>query len=109
MTINEGEIPSIPGSVVYVPVYRPKIPGSSTTGICRNPLIQRLVLTSVKPLAARTGQIPGYFPGSREFRRRPAAQNIPSPKMPSSGSRPASTRLPIRSRRVSEVPPPKVP
>ena len=36
-------------------------------------------------------------------------QNIPSPRMPSTGSTPARTRLPIRSRRVSVVPPPKVP
>src|SRR5438045_1205668 len=31
------------------------------------------------------------------------------PRPPSAGSRPAITRLPTRSRRVSDVPPPKVP
>jgi hypothetical protein len=36
-------------------------------------------------------------------------QNAPSPKIPSAGSTPASTRLPIKSRSVSVVPPPRVP
>ena len=42
-------------------------------------------------------------------RRDHTAQNMPIPRMPSTGSRPASTRLPMRSRRVSVVPPPRVP
>jgi len=36
-------------------------------------------------------------------------QNMPRPRMPSVGSMPARTRRPISSRKVSEVPPPRVP
>src|SRR5260370_42410932 len=36
-------------------------------------------------------------------------QKAPRPKIPSTGSSPAMTRLPINSRRFSEVPPPSVP
>jgi hypothetical protein len=42
-------------------------------------------------------------------RRDHIGQNMPIPRMPSTGSRPARTRLPMRSRRVSVVPPPRVP
>src|SRR2546429_313639 len=46
-----------------------------------------------------------------ELRERgpPRGQNMPRPRMPSVGSRLARTRRPIRSRRVSVVPPPRVP
>src|SRR5271170_7463796 len=38
MTISGHEFPSVPGSVVYFPVYRRKIPGSSTAGNFRQPV-----------------------------------------------------------------------
>ena len=43
------------------------------------------------------------FGGYQRKQRRD--QNMPSPKMPSTGSRPASTRLPIRSRRTARPAP----
>src|SRR5207244_944123 len=65
----------------------------------RNSLITRDILGPTEPVSGRKQKISllsGKFAAGD--------QNMPRPRMPSVGSRLASTRRPIRSRRVSVVP-----